>query len=121
MNLLTPYEFSKLYILDDYDLPLHTGYEIMFDFDDDKKHEVLGYVAVLRSVIDEVHLYIDHVCGGSFYVKRIHLGTFSAVDDISDGLVEFAKKKNKKPKFIVDCDDYFKQIGMSYGLTEDEI
>ena len=109
MNILTPYEFSRLYILDDGDLSLHVGIEIEFDFASKRDHSIVGYVAVLQSITSDLHLYIDNVCGGEFYMKKVR-----STYDIKNGLIEYAEKRGKDPMFVVDCDKYFDEIKKFY-------
>ena len=111
MNLLSPTEFSRLYILDDDELFIHTGFEIGFDFYKGKNKEIMGYVAVLRSVIDDLCLYVDHGCGGRFYVKKVR-----QVKDIEAGLIDYANIYDAKPLFLVDCDKYFDEIKNFYHV-----
>lgn len=114
MNLLNPYEFSTLYFLKDTDM-LHCGFEIEFDFNDGKECKILGYVATVKGVTDNRFLIIDHVCGGELYVKECWKDTRHKIED---GFIEFAKKHNKKPIFIVDCDRFFESVKDYYNQFE---
>lgn len=112
-NYVNPTQFTNLYILNDQTIPIHVGFEINFDFDDGRHHETLEYIAVLRSVTDDLSIYIDHICGGCLYVKKIR-NNYYATQDIYDSLIEFAERRKRKPKFIVDANKYFEKVGKFY-------